>query len=236
MLERKAKISPKNSGLMCIMMDEVITMSNDIVKETLGSRKKELVKKQAENDLLKRQISVMEEKILALAESLQMGQEALQFLEDLANSRRGNMKGKIEKVITEALQLIYGPSYAIELSYGMKNNRSSLEIEMVRDTPAGKVKRDMEGFGGGVSDTISVPLRLMVLLGSKQTDKVCILDECWKHMDMERIELVGKFLRLLADKLGIQIIMCSHHEKIQDFADRTFEVSETGGISKVESF
>ena len=90
-------------------------MRNDVVKETLGNRKRELAKKQAENDLLKRQMSSMEQKILALAESLQMGQEALQFLEDLANSRRGNMKGKIEKVITEALQLIYGPSYALEL-------------------------------------------------------------------------------------------------------------------------
>lgn len=211
-------------------------MRSQVVKETLDSRKRELARKQAENDLLKRQITGMEEQIIKLTEGLQTGQEALSFLEDLANSRRGAMKGKIEKVITEALQLIYGPSYGIELSYSMKNNRSCLDIEMIRDTPAGKVKRDMEGFGGGVSDTISVPLRLMVLMGSKQTDKVCILDECWKHMDMERIELVGKFLRLLADKLGIQIIMCSHHDKIRDFADRTYEVSEAGGISKVESF
>jgi DNA repair exonuclease SbcCD ATPase subunit len=132
------------------------------------------------------------------------------------------------------VQLIYGSSYRIELSYSMKNNRSNLEIEMVRDTTSGEVRRDMGGFGGGVADTISVPLRLMVLMGSKQTDRVCVLDECWKHMDLERIELVGKFLRLLADKLGMQIIMCSHHEKVREFADMTYEVSESGGVSKVE--
>lgn len=206
------------------------------VQQVLDDRKRELARKQAENALLKRQIESCEQKILELAESLQVGQEALAFLEDLANSRRGAMKGKIEAVVTEAVQLIYGSSYRIELSYSVKNNRSCLEIEMVRDTPSGEVRRDMGGFGGGVADTISVPLRLMVLIGSKQTDKVCVLDECWKHMDLERIELVGKFLRLLADKLGMQIIMCSHHEKIQEFADRTYEVSETGGVSKVESF
>ena len=107
---------------------------------------------------------------------------------------------------------------------------------MVRDTPAGEVRRDMGGFGGGMADTISVPMRLMVLLGSKQTDKVCILDECWKHMDIDRIELVGKFLRLLVDKLGVQVMMCSHHEKIRDFADRTYEVTENKGTSSVETF
>jgi len=203
-------------------------------RQVLDERKKELARKQSENDLLKRQIESCEQKILELIGNLQIGQEALVFLEDLANSRRGAMKGKIETIVTEAVQLIYGPSYRIELSYSVKNNRSCLEIEMVRSTESGEVRRDMGGFGGGVADTISVPLRLMVLMGSKQTDKVCVLDECWKHMDLERIELVGKFLRLLADKLGMQIIMCSHHEKMREFSDMTYEVSETGGVSKVE--
>lgn len=205
-------------------------------RQVLDDRKKELARKQAENDLLKRQMDAMGQRILALTDSLKLGQEGLVFCEELANNRRGAMKGKIEAVITEAVRLIYGDTYRVELSYSVKNNRSCLEIEMVRETPAGEVRRDMGGFGGGMADTISVPLRLMVLIGSKQTDKVCILDECWKHMDLDRVELVGKFLRLLSDKLGMQIIMCSHHDKIRDFADRTYEVSETGGLSKVEAF
>jgi DNA repair exonuclease SbcCD ATPase subunit len=205
-------------------------------QQILDSRKKELATKQAENDLLKRQVEAMGKKILELVDSLKLGQEGLAFCEDLANSRRGAMKGKIEAVITEAVRLIYGDTYRVELSYSVKNNRSCLEIEMVRNTPAGEVRRDMGGFGGGMADTISVPLRLMVLMGSKQTDKVCILDECWKHMDLERVEMVGKFLRLLSDRLGMQIIVCSHHEKIRDFADRTYEVAEENGTSKVEAF
>lgn len=205
-------------------------------QQTLDERKKELARKQAENDLLKRQIDTMGRKILELVDSLKLGQEGLAFCEDLANSRRGAMKGKIEKIVTEAVKMLYGDSYRVELSYSVKNNRSCLEIEMVRDTPAGEVRRDMEGYGGGMADTISVPLRLMVLMGSKQTDKVCILDECWKHMNLERIEMVGKFLRLLSDTLGMQILMCSHHDKIRDFADRTYEVSENNGVSKIETF
>ena len=205
-------------------------------QQTLDERKKELARKQAENDLLNRQIDAMGKRILELADSLKLGQEGLAFCEDLANSRRGAMKGKIETIVTEAVKMLYGDSYRVELTYSVKNNRSCLEIEMVRDTPAGEVRRDMEGFGGGMADTISVPLRLMVLMGSKQTDKVCVLDECWKHMNIERIEPVGKFLRLLSDKLGMQIVMCSHHDKIRDFADRTYEVSEENGTSKIEVF
>ena len=211
-----------------------MTLEPKVVKQECQRRRDVLRKKQIENEILNKQIDEFEANILSLTDSLSLGQEALGFLTELADSRRGAMKGRIESIVTEAVQLIYGPSYRIELSYSVKNNRSCLEIEMVRDTESGEVRRDMDGFGGGVADTISVPLRLMVLMGSKQTDKVCVLDECWKHMDLERIELVGKFLRLLADKLGMQIIICSHHEKMREFADMTYEVSETGGVSKVE--
>jgi len=205
-------------------------------EQVLEKRKQELNRKVVENDLLKRQINICLERIDELSKVLKLGQEGLEFCENLANSRRGLMKGKIESVITEAVRLIYGSSYRVELGYSVKNNRSCLEIEMVRDTPEGEVRRGMDGFGGGMADTISVPLRLMVLIGSRQTDKVCILDECWKHMDLERVELVGKFLRLLSDRLGIQIIMCSHHERIRDFADRTYELSDDNGKSKLEAF
>jgi hypothetical protein len=199
----------------------------------LEERRAELARKQAENDLLSRQITEMEDRIVEAAKGLEVGQEALGFLEELANGRRGAMKGRIESVATEALRMVYGDSYRVELTYGTKNNRSSLEIEMVRGTPAGEVRRDMGGFGGGVADTISVPMRLMVLVGSRQTDKVCVLDECWKHIDAVRIEMVGQFLRVLAEKLGMQVVFCTHHQALRPFADRTYEVSESGGVSKV---
>ena len=202
-------------------------------RNILNDRKAELARKKAENDLLNRHIDEMENRILGLVGNLEIGQEASAFLEELANGRRGAMKGRIESVVTEALRLIYGNSYRVELSYGMKNNRSSLDIEMVRETPEGEVRRDMNGFGGGVADTISVPLRLMVLVGSRQTDKVCVLDECWKHIDVGRIEMVGDFLRVLAERLGMQVMFCTHHQGLRQYADRTYEVSEDGGISKV---
>lgn len=201
--------------------------------QVLDGRRDALTKKRNENDLLNRQIVSAEERILELVASLQIARESLDFLTGLADGRRGAMKGKIESVVTEALRLIYGKSYKVELTYTVKNNRSHLDIEMLRETKAGEVRRDMNGFGGGVADTISVPLRLMVLYGSKKTDKVVILDECWKHIDPARIELVGKFLRALSEQLGMQVMFATHHLPLQAFADRVFLTSEVDGKSAV---
>jgi len=221
-------------GFDCFMI--ILTLCKDEkmldAQKILDSRKKELERKRTENALFNRQIEVCEQHIFQIVESLGISKDALAFLTNLADGRRGAMKGRIESVSSEAMKLIYGPSYRVELSYSFKNNRSNLDIEMVRSVPQGDIRRDIDGFGGGVADTISVPMRLMVLVGSK-TDKVCILDECWKHIDENRLDAVGKFLRSLVDMLGMQVIFSTHHKPLQQYADVVYNVTEDNGKAKV---
>lgn len=205
------------------------------IEQQYKIRMDDLSRKEAENDLLSRQVGDAESRILDLADKADVVQEALTFLEDLSNSRRGEMKGKIEGVVTEALQILYGPEHSMEMSYAIKNNRSSMEIEVVKQTPDGEVRRSMGGFGLGVADALSVPLRLMILMGSGSTDKVCVLDECYKHLDPERVPLVGEFLSQMSESLGIQLIMCSHHDNIREFADLGLRVTQEEGVTNVES-
>lgn len=203
------------------------------LEDVLQRRQEELQRKQNENALMNRQVEEALDELERTAEKLRVNQEGLQFLEWFANSRRGAMKGKIESVITNALKLIYGPDYRVMLDYSMKNNRSSMTIDLVKATPQGDVRRDMAGFGGGVADTISVPMRLMVILGSRQTDRVCVLDECFKHIDPERVDLVGEFIRVLSDDLQFQVILCSHHELLQSRAERAWVIGADQGRSVI---
>jgi DNA repair exonuclease SbcCD ATPase subunit len=209
-------------------------MDASAAKQAIKSRRAALAKLQAENDLVKSQSDAFAEKIGELSKLLGTGQEALQFLEDVANSRRSALKAQIEAVVTEALQIVYGPELKVELTYDVKAGRSYVDVQIVKSTPAGDVKRTMEGIGGGVSDTVSVPLRLLVLLASKQTDRVCLLDEAYKHVDLERVERAAEFVAEIARRLGIQVVMCSHHEAMLDAADTVYSVSESAGKSSVK--
>jgi len=204
-----------------------------MVEGILKGRRTTLTRLQIENQTLDRQIAQHVEKVKSRVSQLEMGQEALQFLENVANSRRGAMKAQIENVVTEALSFIYGDTYRIELVYDVKNNRSFMEIELVKETPQGPVRRQMDGFGGGVSDTISVPLRLLVLLASRQTDPVCILDECYKHMDLTRVDRVAEFMCDVSHRLALQVIMLSHHVAMHEVADSAWHVTDKDGTSVV---
>ncbi len=206
------------------------------IYQALTDRQTELARKQTENKLLDRQAREAEDRMIQAAEEMQVSTEALEFLEEIANSRRGAMKGRIEAVLTEALCLVYGPGRKVELAYSVKGNRSHLAFELVKDTPAGEVRRNIDGTGCGlgVSDTVCVPLRLLVMLGSKQTDRVCVLDECYKHVNPEKVPLVSEFLKTLCERLGVQIILLSHHELIREDAEVAFEVGVVNGTSTVK--
>lgn len=206
------------------------------VKNILEKRKKELLRKHVENESIDKQIDSYENSNYELIEKLKVGQSAVQFLEDVANSRRYAMKSQIENIVSEALKLIYGDAYSIELVYDVKNNRSFMDIELVKNTFYGDVHRNMNGFGGGVSDTISVPLRLLIILASRQTDRVCVLDECWKHMDGYRIERVANFIQDITSRLGMQIIMFSHHEIMKEYADLSYKIVDDNGKAIISKY
>jgi len=209
-----------------------------MIEQTLQTRRQELVRKQNENDLMERQARQAEDRLIQAAAELQLVTTSLEKLEEVANTRRGAMKGNIEDVLTEALQLVYGPGRSVELSYTIKNNRSHLAFEVVKETPDGEVRRVLDGKGAGlgVSDCVSVPLRLLVLLGSKQADRVCVLDECYKHIGPERVLLVVQFLKVLTERLKMQVILLSHHEMMRAEVDAAFHVREKSkGLSVVEA-
>ena len=203
------------------------------IESELKSRQDALQQKIAENVVIKKHIAENEYGLFELSNALKIGREALTFLENIANFNRDSSKNKLENIITEAVKIIYGEEYSVSFAYSVKNNRSCLEIFLLKTTKDGDVKRNMDGFGGGMSDTISVPLRLMILLSSTE-NRVCILDEPYKHVDLERIELVAKFIREISDKLNLQIIMFSHHEIMQDYANTVYAIDNIDGKSVVK--
>ncbi len=198
------------------------------VIQEIETRRETLNQKYQENSILQKQAEEYDDKVVKYSEQMQISIEGLEFLESIANGRRNSMKGKIESSLTEALQLVYGSERRIEISYNIKNNRSNLIFELVKETKDGEVRRTLDGSGSGlsISDIVSVPLRLLVLLGSKQTDRICVLDECYRHVDNERIFAVSQFLKTLTDRLGIQVLLLSHHEGIRKEADKAYQLME----------
>lgn len=160
--------------------------------------------------------------------------EAINFVEGIAAQERISVKERVEKLITECLHEVYDDTYSVEFDYGVKGNKTSVEINILRKCNDGMViKRGIDGIGGGVADTVSLPLKLIVLLNDNEFDKVLVTDEPGKHLDTERVIKFAKFIQTISHQLGVQIIMSSHHAIMNDYADTVHLVELDDSVSKV---
>lgn len=161
--------------------------------------------------------------------------QTINFVESVASNERLNVKEKVEKLITSCLHEVYDDSYSVEFDYGMRGSKTALEIYVIRKCDDGMVIRRMiDGIGGGVADTVSLPLKLIVLMNDSEFDKVLVTDEPGKHLDTTRIVNFAKFLQSICKKLDLQIVMSSHHSCMSDFADNIHSVTLNDSVSRVE--
>ena len=161
--------------------------------------------------------------------------EAINFIEGVAAQERISVKERVEKLITDCLHEVYDDSYSVEFDYGVKGNKTSVEINIVRKCNDGMIiKRGIDGIGGGVADTVSLPLKLIVLMNDNEFDKVLVTDEPGKHLDTTRIVKFAKFIQTISHQLGVQIIMSSHHAIMDDYADTIHKVTLNDSVSTIE--
>ena len=192
-----------------------------LIKTEREMRMNELEKKQKEKE--------------EVIKKIQTRVKAIDFIEQVATQERKQVKDKVETLITSCLQSVYDDSYSVEFNYGVKGSRTSVEIMLVRKCKDGMlIKRDLQGIGGGVADSISLPLKLIVLLNDKEFDKILITDEPGKHLDLDRVPKFVKFIKTISEQLDVQIIMSSHHDGIDVFADSVNSVTINGSMSCIE--
>ena len=181
-----------------------------------------------------KELSQKQERKEKIINDLEICSKAIEFVEQVSTEERQAIKSKVEELITSCLQEVFDQTYSVEFEYGMKRNKTSVEIYSIRTCEDGmKVKRQIDGIGGGVADAISLPLKLIVLLNDSELDKVLILDEPGRCLSINHVPKFAHFLKTISERLGIQILMSSHHTCMDQFADSINEVSLEGSKSQI---
>lgn len=169
-----------------------------------------------------------------LIHELEICSKAIEFIEKVSTEERRVVKKKVEELITSCLHEVFDDTYSVEFEYGMKRSKTSVEVHSIRKCEDGVVvKRQIDGIGGGVADAISLPLKLIVLLNDSDLDRIFVIDEPGKHLSVNHVPKFANFLSTISQKLGVQIIMSSHHTCMNKFADSINEVFLEGSKSQI---
>ena len=157
------------------------------------------------------------------------------FLQSLSDTARIQVIEKISGLVTEVLQAVKDPNLEFKMVLGNERGQPDLKF-FVLDKLTGTEFSALDSMGGGICDIIAFTLRLALLTKWQPSlAKIIIADESFKHVSVKDQEPLAEFIKLLCDKLNLQMILITHSNVISTVASKTFEVTKgSNGISKVE--
>lgn len=158
------------------------------------------------------------------------GNRALAIIQEVAKQTQERLEFHISSLVTTAIEAVDPdwPEFVVKIT--IRRNRTECDL-LFREE--GVDQRPKDSSGGGVKDIASFALRI-AYWSLKKNRPTFILDEPFRNVSPDRQDKVSEMLKMVCDRLGLQIIMVSHAEDINIAANRTFHNSKKGKKSEVK--
>lgn len=168
-----------------------------------------------------------------LEKKLKLTEEAQVFLQTVAQSTQEKLKFQVEDIVNLALETCFPNEYTFKINFKMSRGKTEAELKFYSQRTELPID-PMNASGGGVVDLTSFALRIASWVLERETDNVIILDEPFRFVSRDLVDRAGKILKVLSEKMNLQIILVTHIPELVEVADRIFEVKKNSdGFSKI---
>lgn len=192
---------------------------------TLEKLKEKLNKKKGQQEKIIFDLKNNEIKIKQLGKEIEISRQAQTIIIVVSQATQKELSYRITEPVSLALAAVYeNDPYEMTAQFEVAaRGVTECKLGFKRNE---NIINPKEASGGGPIDVASYALRLGSLSLSKpKTRSIVILDEPFKWVQRDKMELAGQMLRETSEKLGIQIIMISHIPELMPFADKIIDVS-----------
>jgi hypothetical protein len=183
--------------------------------------RKQIGEKQAAMTVISADLAYARDKVLLGEERLTSIKEAQQVIQTAAEVTQRQLQHRISEVITLALASIFEDPYTFRAEFTQKRNNVECDLFFER---SGELIKPLDDGGFGASDVASLALRFSVWKDSG-TRPVLFFDEAFRNLSKKYRNAASVMLKMLSEKLGVQVIMISHIEEMQAAADKVFLVT-----------
>lgn len=177
-----------------------------------------------------------QEKARELKEQLELHEQAAALLNTIAEERQESARRQVEELVTRALQVIFDENLSFHMVQAVKANRAEVDFVIRSDYGGAAVETSvLDARGGGMAAVVGFVLRLVVLLLTPGARRFLALDESFAHVSASYEPRVAEFLREVADKAGVQLLLVTHSTAYSDLADARYRLSlGPDGATRVE--
>lgn len=157
-------------------------------------------------------------------------ERALELVKDVALKTQGQLEYHLSDMVSTGLNTVFNTVYDFKVKFVIKRGKTECDLYFEKDGELAQPKFS----GGGVMDVAAFCLRCAAWSMNKQYRPVFVLDEPFKHLAVMHHDKAGKMVKILSNKLGLQIIMVTHSKEFTNHADKVFSVNRKNRVSYVK--
>jgi DNA repair ATPase RecN len=139
----------------------------------------------------------------------------------------------VERLLTEALQTVFTDmDVRVRADVETQRGKVSVDLVTVEVHPDGTETEgsSTEGYGGSISTVQSVLLRIIVVL-RREMRPLLLLDESLGAVAEEYVPKLGRFLSLLSQRLGIDVLAVTHNPTLVEAAHKGYRINKPGTVA-----
>ena len=196
------------------------------LSQAVRQARKDADREAGEAAVIGRQGKAAVAEVARLRESIELHNKVLGVLTSVGEARQESAQRQVEGLVTRALQTIFAENLSFHLVPSIKGSQAT--VDFVLRSRYGDTEIDtpvLEARGGGMAAVVGFVLRLVVLLLTPNARRILFLDESFGMVSAEYEPRVAEFLRQVADKAGVQIVLITHSTAYSDLADTSYELS-----------
>ena len=135
--------------------------------------------------------------------------EAHAIIQQVAQTVQQQAHERIEGFVSKCLEAVFGKQYGFRIDFRRKRGRTEANLILLKD--GHEIEDALNADSGGVVDVAAFALRLSCIILSKPPlEKIMILDEPFRNLDIQNRENVRMLLEELAADFKIQFIIVTH--------------------------
>lgn len=209
----------------------------DELTTRVRARRSELDRRTGEALSLARRGQAAEWEAELLAGELETYERVCGVLTRIGETEQADAQRQIEELVTRALQVIFGEELSFKLVPRVLRDQAALDFVLVSSYGGTVIETPvMEARGGGMAAVVGFVLRLVVLLLTPGARRFLALDESFAHVSASYEPRVAEFLREVADKAGVQLLLITHSSAYSDLADARYRlVLGPDGVTRVHA-
>jgi DNA repair ATPase RecN len=199
--------------------------------DMVQSLRSDLSRVEGRRDAAIRRLKNAEDEVARLVEEEQILDRVCDLFRVLIDKEVVDNARAAEMLLTEGLKSIFDDmDLSVRTEVDVQRGKVSVDFYTVQNQPNGVQTEapSTDAYGGSVSVVQSVLLRIVVML-RRGMRPLLLLDESLGAVAEQYVPRVGQFLRLLSERVGMDILAVTHNPVLVEAAHKAYRIRKDNG-------